>query len=91
MKSSFPNLTALVGACHEKTVLDVANIRAEIVERKSVDEVFAAVLSLYGAIKATELQCPRLVVAVIPNLERAIEAYSKVIEIVNEETCEDDQ
>lgn len=90
MKSSFPNLTALVGACHEKTVLDATNIRAEIAERKSVDDVFAAVLTLYGAIKATELQCPRLVLAVIPHLEHAIDAYSKLIETINEETCEDE-
>lgn len=91
MKSNLPNLAALVSACHEKTVIDATNIRAEIVERKAVDEVFAAVLALYGSIKATELQCPRLVVALIPNLERAIEAYSRVIETVNEEICEDDQ
>lgn len=91
MKSHYPNLARLIDVHHEKTAVDApTDLAKEFAERRAVDGVFAAVVGLYGAIKATEIHCPRLVVGMLPALERAIETYAKLLETpVKDEVCDE--
>lgn len=91
MKNNYPNLAKLVDVYHEKTTVDApTGLAREFAERRAVDDVFASVIGLYGAIKATEIHCPRLVIGMLPEVERSIEAYSKVLEIpMKDEVCDE--
>jgi hypothetical protein len=58
-----------------------AQIRSEFAKFESADQLAAACLSIYGAIKATEARQPRLVCALLPALEKAIENWSEINEL----------
>lgn len=53
-------------------------IKNEMSRLAAADELVNAALSLYGAVKATEIKQPRLVVASLPALERAIERWASL-------------
>lgn len=90
MKTIYPNLVRLIEVHREKTDVDnFVDVTREFAERRAVDDVFAAVIGLYGAIRASEVQCPRLVIGMLPALETAIDAYAKLLETVQDEVFHD--
>jgi hypothetical protein len=56
-------------------------IKAEMGRMATADELANAALSMYGSIKATERNQPRLVLAALPALERAIEKWAEINEL----------
>lgn len=64
-------------------------IKAEIAKLEAAQNLANAALSMYGAIKATELKQPRLVLSSLPAVEAAIEAWSNAVEADSMPVSED--
>lgn len=56
-------------------------VRAEMAQLEAAQNLASAALALYGALRATELRQPRLVLNCLPALESAIEGWSRASEI----------